>query len=1137
MKRVLIYILAVVLAGEVLADGVNNLLNDPEFARINEDGTLVKWGGDGGVHVGMEDGVRIVTLDAGALRSTMEQAVRLSGRQLYRLSVECKGTVGGRIRARSQTGERQAKYFDASEDWTRHELAFIPPADGRWSIILDTLETGPTGQLAARGLTLVREATAEVAGRAIPVPVDGAAPFLVTHIPVADCRAVRGFFGAPIDGTTASMDYSGKRWEYNYQGEQANAAVRYLYRGNDGLHVTLADGAGVDAIQVQGGVKAAVVVDCRQYDDPASGREIHAFPGGANNSLAYFDQRVATDRVSFFNVGDGYIADLCLFRCGGDVSTLGTPEGLAIGGEAEAGLLGPFLEARFEEGSRGVVAAVAGTSVIGAPLELRAGQAVQVLAGPWDEDYCLSGVGLQGGVGGATGAVPLTVQVQDAVHPRTAVTTAMLELAGPGRLDLALDIPDQVIPKGWVRWVTLIPRGDFTLTDAQLVLYRVPRWQALPGALAYRLTKLKGFWAILSEARPWNSMRRGEAPEDWLARVKDESDRRAVIEIRDAIEACSELHDDDPIVTQYREWFYRGSRRPALPPAKIADDPGAPEWAIVARTAWLEARSVAGWWVENRLAASGEFGGSDDDGSMYQNFGNFPMFESDGVGGALKEGAARRAELDQAVRLDQGLGRTTEDPLHFYEDGLNQQSLVTWWHYGDPVYIERCMLTAKNLEKLTLVNAVGHRHFKGDVFGSAFLRAPESQPVNFDSGFSAQVMHPVCELAIYNRNPRATQFLRELGGAWAEHTVHAAPGAYPMGVDSVSDAVVDSSPEPYASGFGCHASMMQFYARVTGEYGSLQPMVDYFATGEYGESTLHYLPDLFQMGCMDASPDSYRTQFGFAPALEWLATGNKAPFLAALKADIAEIQTFRHMYTAVEPFTDRVFLYAAINPALAYTGGFTCRNKTYHSHAVSWAGFGTNYAALVRAGRADRLHAMVYNFSEQPLQGTMRCWTLAHGRYDLGMGVDTNGDDVADGDVTTERIEVVRGDGIVVELPPRQTTVVTLTQVEELEPVELRADLALSPREILVSDGVVQGVAHNIGSRDVDAVAVELVDAAGRVQQRQGLGNMAAPVDLEPVRVAFRFDGVPAEHGGWRVVLKADGEVEEIFGGNNAVGL
>src|SRR5437764_6885330 len=102
------------------------------------------------------------------------------------------------------------------------------------------------------------------------------------------------------------------------------------------------------------------------------------------------------------------------------------------------------------------------------------------------------------------------------------------------------------------------------------------------------------------------------------------------------------------------------------------------------------------------------------------------------------------------------------------------------------------------------------------------------------------------------------------------------------------------------------------------------------------------------------------------------------------------------MYTEVECFTDRVFLYAAINPSIAYTGGYTTRNKLNLTYAVSWTGFGTDYAALVTAATRDHLKVLLCNLSDHPLTGQGKLWRLEPGEYELTVGPDANNDDQVD---------------------------------------------------------------------------------------------------------------------------------------------
>ncbi len=75
-------------------------------------------------------------------------------------------------------------------------------------------------------------------------------PLRVRKILPVDCRLVRGFTHAPVDGRVDTRYPTGTVGEW--QGLHGTPAVNYrLFNGNDGLHVTLAE-AGFDAIQIRG---------------------------------------------------------------------------------------------------------------------------------------------------------------------------------------------------------------------------------------------------------------------------------------------------------------------------------------------------------------------------------------------------------------------------------------------------------------------------------------------------------------------------------------------------------------------------------------------------------------------------------------------------------------------------------------------------------------------------------------------------------------------------------------------------------------------------------------------------------------------------------------------------------------------
>ena len=134
-------------------------------------------------------------------------------------------------------------------------------------------------------------------------------------------------------------------------------------------------------------------------------------------------------------------------------------------------------------------------------------------------------------------------------------------------------------------------------------------------------------------------------------------------------------------------------------------------------------------------------------------------------------------------------------------------------------------------------------------------------------------------------------------------------------------------------------------------------------------------------------------------------------------------------------------------------------------------------------------------------------------------------------------LEIRRGTPVEVALLPGVETTVELVLLQGLDDERERADLALSPFDTKFTSGAVESVAHNVGSKDVADVVVALVDGRGVERQRKSLGALAAPLDCVPRRVAFRFDGVPADAKGWSLVIDPDNKVVEIYEGNNRVEL
>jgi hypothetical protein len=958
-------------------------------------------------------------------------------------------------------------------------------------------------------------------GPAIPI-TPGGEPWVITKVRVTDSRAVRGYTGAPVDGSLKSGSWDGKTWEYPMP--DAGAGVKYLHNDGDGLHLTLADDQGFNAVVVRGGIKARLLRDVSRYDDPSSGQLVHAFPGNAMSSRAWFEQPVKTKKVSFFEASDGLIADVSFFR---------VRRGLGA------------LDAKAEP-----------IPVAGQPNNVGlydAGVPLQLISEPLASETSVAAVGVTFECSPAAQdqrtPVGLSISVGDPLNPRLELHGADYTVApGDGPVHIVCDVPDQVIPAGRSLSVTLTFVEDTLLKSHRVEQYRIPKARAIREALEHRKALLHALYTPVSEARPWNVWNNLGDEEKYFARPADTGDelqdrlRFWVKEIVTTLDQCRALDPDgrDPIVRQYHEWIRRKklTKSPGgIPPypTEFAKIDGVPEWAALVRQAWMQAREVPKWWIENRMAPNGEFGGAvADDSDMYQNYAPFPMFERDGVGGLVLDAGARMAELLDRTKLVDGINKYSMDPLHAYEEGMNQESIVAYWNYGDPIYLERCMTAARSTEPLTMVTEKGHRHFRSNTLGISEVTRP--RPPEGEHGAHCLMWHPTLITAWYNRHPLAMRWLSEWGDGWLAHMKS---GDHGHSVRLPADETRGTDPLPFTGGWGMTGSVFTFLADLTGDARFVRPYTEYFS--ETGKGTGDYLAEIIQMG-MYPSDDNAAAAIKSRWSAVLYTSGDKRPMIDALKKDIEELQRFRHMYTTVECFTDRVFLYAAINPSIAYTGGYTTRNKLNLTYAVTWDGFGTDYAALVTRATGQNLTVLLCNISDRPITGKGRLWRLEPGEYELTFGPDADNDDRMDRAERTQTLTVTKGDEVALTLPPKVVHVLELKQTRKADAIYGRADLALAAREVKVDGGQITGVAHNIGLGDVDDVVVSLIDATGKAVQTQRLGRLAAPTDLVPKTLAFEFDAAtataaPAGRKGWSITLDADGVVPEIFEGNNRVPL
>ncbi len=817
-----------------------NACSGVQFARLylekrNLLGSPDRWSfteGDEALYTKTPDAIRMQTPGR---YSTMNQGLQLQPHAFYRLEAEVKGNTSIYIRARTskKQGGRSNAYSvwtQPGEEFTRYVAYFPTGETGEASIIIGSTESSRQGVALLRDLAVVREIQYESAGPRIELRGTDTKPTVVEKVLVEDCRALRGFIASPVDGRLDSPRWDADVWEYGQSG--AGAGVGYNYHNNDGLHITLADDDGVDALLVRGGARATLYGDGAQYDAPGNAPQLAALSGMAQIERVAFPSRVSDRKFSFFGVESGLLADVTFLRIHreserlvalGDpvrwtaTSVVDAPDELKMALEQQFDDTAPMVVEMSPEGTPGTI-------------EFRPGRAVHLVSAPLDVEMPLAAVALEAQVESPGSVNPFTVVIHDPLNPHVELMRADFVLLDSERIQCVLNFPDQVLPAGARLWISLSFLGDATLRDVTVTPYRITRERAVPEALAYRKLQMRGIFSSLSEARPWRRWRRSMDVEQWLDVTGNYASY--LRELVTAIETCKWLSGTedtqgvptakDDLVRQYDEWFHRTHQRLQPYEPEIDSVPGAPEWAIVARQAWLTARAVPEWWLEHRLVPTGEFGGRvGDDTDMYQNFLDFPIMEDGEFTQKLKNAARDLMSLADQTTLEQGLNLRTMDPLHAYEEGLNQESLMLLWDYGDPIAFERCLTASRSLQSLTVVTPQGHRHFKSQECGAADLRIDRATDV--DGHAHPLMLHPAFEAAWYSGNPTILKFLKEWVDGWLEHMK---PGEYATSVEVATEKVVKTTNRPLYGGYGGLGSAMLFTYWLTDDARYLEPFME-----------------------------------------------------------------------------------------------------------------------------------------------------------------------------------------------------------------------------------------------------------------------------------------------------------------------
>jgi hypothetical protein len=697
---------------------------------------------------------------------------------------------------------------------------------------------------------------------------------------------------------------------------------------------------------------------------------------------------------------------------------------------------------------------------------------------------------------GAAGTIiPLNIQVKDPIWPgRNMIDVSVSVKTGEART-VWLDLRDRILTADSLYLTLAADSADFgpkALDGAKIRLVLKDRDKAKVEHIQDRLNQVKDNWAFLVEEHT-TSKRQGLY-------------RRLYADISDLLR----VDPDNQIGREYWGDITYGSQGwPAFEQPKPKDD--TPLWAFRQLEDLKLVSKYINWWIDERQADFGDFGGGlSDDSDLLQQWPGVALM---GVQPDKITHSVNR--LTDAVykngMFTDGLSTIATDELHAYEEGINSNSVAMYVNYGDPLAVERLFTTVKALPKVVSKNPADHVHFNTNWYsGKVFYR---EGPWEWQKPYSFGVTHPSILISDYNGDPTARDTVIGLADGYLAHV--RPDGSYPNEINWRTDAERGGT---VLQGSGADGPFQVFWAayRLTGDPKYLVPVQ--WRIGKNGLKSLAAVNEnaLTAMSLGEPNKDALVTAAAKGGAFEryaaWSLTGDKK-YLEDLYAQ--EIQwNAQHMYMHTEGhwWSDRVELPSDYLQRTRLGGIANKRPQMTPGHVVSWRFDkvdGTDVALLVKDATKTSFKVIAYNTTDKPVTATMTGWNVAPGQWNLVEGLDANGDDAIDGAGEARSVAFERSLGTRVVLAPRQTTVIDMTLEKAGDDPAKRADLGVGRGDVVVKGSAVTAIVHSLGAQEAAPAKLELVDASGRVLASAPTPALKAPRDLLPKTASIKLK-IPA---------------------------
>lgn len=579
----------------------------------------------------------------------------------------------------------------------------------------------------------------------------------------------------------------------------------------------------------------------------------------------------------------------------------------------------------------------------------------------------------------------------------------------------------------------------------------------------------------------------------------------------------------------------------------------APRWAVCAKKAMDRLRELSYWWYDRQDPDTGIGFEDDDTESILVAAPTLILCQDDSRARealcVLCEQMWRQWGMDGEKEVGYPTNIDTGDVEHAAEPISFSQPNGMLAEPGDPVYVERCLISARNMEDWTSVNAAGHRHFKAFYFGAGGVK--DVKYYDCDIPMNARAVIPGVYAAWYSRNPVIVRYLREYADAWVDHAMESSYGK-PVGVVPSEIRFADDKVGGYSGRWDQIAGYKQFdwSAYHRSSYNMYYFLISmHLLTGNERylvpvRETIKYLAAEYSLRDASDYGIMYRNFTGrtdldelFAPLAaddpvwRWFLKGDKDALADWCSSFAEDLESTMAARTVDLDLRDPCANYkTCVNDSvlrLMYTGGLGYQVGAYPFVQVSWKDVDENFVALVTSGDKEHVSVLAYSFADKERMARMLVWNLPPGDYEV-----LQGPEYADGSpVDRLHVRLTRWGTVPVRLEPGKVRKIHVHRLNDFEnQPEALPDLALSATEVLASkSNPVHGdylrlntTVHNIGSSTAQNVIIEAREVpSGDLIIRKQLGNIDAPLALIPSRVKISFP--------WQVGSTAEGIEIAVF--------